>query len=78
MPKKDFFQVARIIVEKAIGEHMDGTPLLSEPEPLESSTSGRGRRGGIKGGKARANALTPERRHAIAKKAAQTRWRKSD
>lgn len=34
-----------------------------------------GRRGGLKGGKARAEALTPAKRKAIAKKAAQSRWK---
>ncbi len=34
-------------------------------------------RGGRKGGKARAGSLTPERRREIAKKAAATRWKKS-
>lgn len=34
-----------------------------------------GRRGGLKGGKARAEKLTPERRSEIAKKAAQARWK---
>jgi hypothetical protein len=34
-----------------------------------------GRRGGLKGGKARAEALSPAKRKAIAKKAAQTRWK---
>lgn len=33
-----------------------------------------GRRGGLKGGRARADKLTPEQRSEIAKKAAQTRW----
>lgn len=33
-----------------------------------------GRRGGLKGGKARAEKLTPERRSEIAKKAAAKRW----
>ena len=33
-----------------------------------------GRRGGLIGGKARAEKLTPERRSEIAKKAAQVRW----
>lgn len=33
-----------------------------------------GRRGGLKGGKARAASLSPEQRSAIAKKAAQARW----
>lgn len=35
-----------------------------------------GRRGGKKGGKARAAALTPERRAEIAKKASAARWAK--
>ncbi len=33
-----------------------------------------GREGGLKGGKARAAALSPERRAEIAKKAAAKRW----
>jgi hypothetical protein len=33
-----------------------------------------GRRGGKKGGKARAEKLSPERRSSIARKAAQARW----
>ncbi len=36
-----------------------------------------GRRGGLKGGKARAAGLTPKQRREIAKKAAQARWGKS-
>ncbi len=35
-----------------------------------------GRRGGLKGGKARAERLTPEQRTMIAKKAAEARWAK--
>ena len=33
-----------------------------------------GRRGGLKGGKARAEKLSPERRKEIAKKAIESRW----
>lgn len=33
------------------------------------------RKGGLKGGKARAKALSPAKRKAIAKKAARARWR---
>jgi len=36
-----------------------------------------GRRGGLKGGKARAAKMTPEQRSEAARKAAQARWRKS-
>jgi hypothetical protein len=35
-----------------------------------------GRRGGLKGGKARAAKLSPEKRAEIARKAAQRRWEK--
>jgi hypothetical protein len=35
-----------------------------------------GRRGGLKGGKARASKLTPEQRAEIARKAAAARWGK--
>ena len=34
-----------------------------------------GRLGGLKGGKARANKLSPKRRKAIARKAATVRWK---
>ena len=37
-----------------------------------------GRKGGIKGGKARAATLSPERRKEIAKKAALARWSEKD
>jgi len=33
------------------------------------------RKGGLKGGKARADSMTPERRKEIAKKAAESRWK---
>ena len=33
-----------------------------------------GRRGGLKGGRARADKLTPEQRSAIARRAAAARW----
>ena len=36
-----------------------------------------GRLGGLKGGKARAAALTPEERKAIAQKAVNARWKKA-
>jgi hypothetical protein len=36
-----------------------------------------GRLGGLKGGKARAKALTAQQRKAIAQKAAKTRWKAS-
>jgi hypothetical protein len=70
--KRDFMQIAREVVEKAIGEHMDGTPL--EPDTRDPHFVALGRKGGQKGGKARAETLSGKRRHEIAKRAAKKRW----
>jgi hypothetical protein len=48
-------------------------PQVVAPEKDAAAVS-LGRRGGLKGGKARAEALSPERRREIAKKAAVARW----
>jgi hypothetical protein len=77
MPKRsskdhDFATVARRVVEQAIGEHLDGTPLET-PEPKNQAAVALGRLGGLKGGKARAKKLTPERLKEIAAKGAATR-----
>lgn len=41
---------------------------------IESPAQQNGRRGGLKGGQARAAKLSPEERSEIARKAAQARW----
>lgn len=43
-------------------------------EAEESPLVSRARKGGLKGGKARAEKLSPERRREIAQKAARSRW----
>jgi hypothetical protein len=43
----------------------------------ESPAAQLGRRGGLKGGKARAAKMTPEERSAAAKRAVEGRWKKS-
>uniref|UniRef100_E6PCL4 Histone H1 n=1 Tax=mine drainage metagenome TaxID=410659 RepID=E6PCL4_9ZZZZ len=48
-------------------------PRLDAPEKDPAAVA-LGRRGGLKGGKARAEALTPEQRKESAQKAAQARW----
>lgn len=57
-------------------------PLTSE-EPLEEEQKNPhavalGRLGGLKGGKARAEKLSPKKRKEIAKKAAAARWANQD
>lgn len=68
-------QVAHRVVEEAIGEHLDGSPLPEpEPDTRNPYAVGLSTLGASKGGKARAKALSPAKRKAIAKKAAASRW----
>jgi hypothetical protein len=74
--KRDFMQVAREIVESAIGEQMDGKPLAPPPKDTRNPHAvALGSMGGKKGGKARAKKLSSSRKRAIAKKAAKARWK---
>ena len=59
---------AKMIVDLAIGEATDPVPAKN-PAAVEL-----GRLGGLKGGKARADSLTPDRRKEIAVNAAKKRW----
>ncbi|MEW6405429.1 MAG: histone H1, partial [Chloroflexota bacterium] len=53
-------------------------PLLEEEQETKNPNAvALGRLGGLKGGKARAEKLTPEERAEIARIAAQARWKKS-
>ena len=72
----DFATVARRVVEQAIGETMDGKPLADKDAGKNPAAVVLGKLGGAKGGRARAEALTPAKRKAIAKKAAAARWRR--
>jgi len=68
-------QVAREVVERAIGEQMDGSPLESPVDTRNPHAVALGKAGGKKGGIARAKALSPTKRRQIAKKAADSRWK---
>ena len=70
----DFMTVARRVVEQAIGEQMDGSPLPDKDAGKNPAAVALGKLGGAKGGAARAKALTKQRRSEIAKKAASARW----
>jgi hypothetical protein len=69
---KDFNQIAFEVVQKAIGEMPKEAPPDRQKNPAAVTL---GRLGGLKGGKARAEKLTPAKRKEIARKAALTRWR---
>lgn len=69
---RDPNQLAKLIADLATGEKTDAS-LDDGKNPAAVQL---GRLGGLKGGKARADKMTPERRAEIARKAAATRWRR--
>ena len=71
---RDPNQLAKLIVAISTGEVQDADPNAGK----SASAIERGRRGGVKGGTARAAALSPRKRRAIAKKAAAARWNDRD
>lgn len=72
----DFVTSGRRIVEKLIGEKLDGTPLDDPDAGKNPAAVALGKLGGAKGGAARAAALSPRKRKMIAKKAAAARWKR--
>jgi len=50
--------------------------IPEETDLIKLAASAMGRKGGLKGGKARAKSLSAKRRSEIAKKAAAARWNK--
>ncbi len=72
----DANQLAKLIVDIATGEAED---VLADPATGKNAAAvALGRLGGQKGGRARANSLTSERRAEIARIAAQKRWGPKD
>ncbi len=69
---RDVNSLAASIVNDATDE--TGPPSPDPDEGKDPAAVSLGRRGGLKGGRARADKLTPEQRSAIARKAAAARW----
>ena len=69
---RDPNELAKQLVDEATNEESDSDSEDSEAE--ESPKAKSGRKGGLKGGRARAEKLTPEERKEIAEKAARARW----
>ncbi len=79
----DFAVNAFRVVQEATGETEEAklTPEPEAPQEVQGKNPAAvalGRLGGKKGGKARAEKLTPEQRKEIARIAAEARWRKAD
>jgi hypothetical protein len=64
-----------IALAKLIGDIATGQIEEKTDDGKNAAAVSLGRKGGLKGGKARAEALSPARRKAIAKKAATARWK---
>lgn len=72
----DVNQLAKLIVDIATGESDDLRVVMEDGR--DAAAVSLGRRGGLKGGRARANSLTAQERSDIASKAARARWTKTD
>jgi len=74
---RDPNQLAKRIVDLATG---DAEEADSAPAPIDPTKNLHavelGRKGGLKGGRARADSMTPAHRKEIAQKAAAARWKK--
>lgn len=73
---RDFSQAAKLVVDIASGQVEDSEPTPEE-QGKDAAAVSLGRRGGLKGGKARAAKMTSDERTALARKAAFARWKKS-
>jgi len=71
---RDTNQLAKRIVDLSTGEAEE----LNQDAGKNPAAVALGRLGGLKGGKARAKALSKKERQAIAKNAAKVRWQKKN
>lgn len=67
---QDVNELARQLVDEATGEATQLDPNAGK----DPAAVALGRKGGLKGGRARAAKMTPEERAEAARKAAQARW----
>jgi hypothetical protein len=81
--RQDLNELARSIVAQATGEQPKREPKPKrarkpvDPEGKNLAAVELGRRGGLKGGPARAAKLSSKKRSEIARKAAKARWSQS-
>jgi len=84
VPKRNLNQLAFSIVQQATTEPDSSDSQSTVKSPLDDPEIRRqvmremGSRGGLKGGRARAESLSAEDRSRIARKAANARWKKEE
>jgi hypothetical protein len=71
-PKREDEAQAAVRIMETIAAKTERAPI---PASVSAAAAALGRRGGLKGGPARAAALSPKKRSDIAKKAAAARWK---
>lgn len=71
-PPRDVNELGAWIVDRATSDEPEPDPDAGK----DPAAVALGRKGGLKGGKARAASMTPEQRSEAARKAAQSRWSK--
>jgi hypothetical protein len=72
MPR-DTNLLAHKVLQIAIGEDVEAEPTEPAKNPAAVEL---GRKGGLKGGKARWQGVSPKKRSEIARKAARARWKR--
>lgn len=73
---RDVNELAAQVVREATGEPSDHEPQGAADEGKDPAAVALGRRGGLKGGKARAEKMTAEERSEAARRAARSRWQR--
>jgi hypothetical protein len=74
---RDPVQLGKLIGDILTGQVEDRAPTPADDSNKNSAAVTLGRKGGLKGGRARADSLTPEERKKIAQDAAKRRWGKT-
>ena len=73
---RDPVQLGKLIGDILTGQVEDRAPTPPEDASKDPAAVALGRKGGLKGGRARAESLTPGQRKKIAQDAAKRRWGK--
>ena len=71
---RDPVELGKLVGDILTGQVEDSAPTPPVDPNKNQAAVELGRMGGLKGGRARAESLTPERRKEIAQKAANRRW----
>jgi hypothetical protein len=75
---RDPVQLGKLMGDILTGQVEDRAPNHPADLTKDQAAVALGRKGGLKGGRARADSLTPAERKKIAQEAAKKRWHKED